>query len=127
MGRRQRRRERGEKQPVSTTDYVDDEGNVLTLRDRVSDATLRALQGDPSGATLRGEREGRTAAASTEDLWARRGEFLFERLAVSWTIAGLPLTKQKELLGRYRMASSAERDWVRARIEEHLGRLGARR
>ncbi len=109
VGRRQRRRERGEKQPVATTDYVDDEGNVLTLRDGLSEATLREL-----------DREGRTAAASTEDLWARRGEFLFERLAVSWTIAGLPLTKQKELLGRYRMASSDERRWLRETLTEHL-------
>jgi hypothetical protein len=114
VGRRHRRRERGAKQPVDTTDYVDGEGNVLTLRNRLSAATLQEL-----------EREGRAAAASTEDLWARRGEFLFERLAVSWTIAGLPLTKQKELLGRYRMATSTERGWVRARIEEHLERIGA--
>ena len=96
------------------TDYVDNEGNVLTLRDRLSEATLRELHS-----------EGRTAAASTEDLWERRGEFLFERLTVSWTIAGLPLTKQKDLLGRYRMATSAEREWVRGRIEEHLERMGA--
>ena len=112
MGRRQRRRERGAKEPVATTNYVDAEGNVLTLRDRISDATLREL-----------EREGRTAAASTDDLWARRGEFLFERLVVSWTIAGLPLTKQKELLGRYRMAGAEERDWVRTQIQQHLERI----
>jgi hypothetical protein len=115
MGRRQRKRQRAEggaPQP-SSTDYADAEGNVLTLRDRISDATLREL-----------EREGRTAAASSDDLWARRGEFLFERLAVSWTISGLPLTSQKELLGRYRMASAAERDWVRGQVEEHLDRLG---
>jgi hypothetical protein len=108
VGRRQRRA----KEPVETTDYADAEGNVLTLRNRLSGATLREL-----------EREGRPAAASTEDLWARRGEFLFERLAVSWTIAGLPITRQKELVGRYRMATSAERDWVRGRIEEHLERI----
>ena len=115
MGRRQRkRRAEAEKEPGGATDYADEEGNVLTLRDRISDATLREL-----------EREGLTAAASSEDVWARRGEFLFERLAVSWTVAGLPLTGQKEPLGRYRMATRAERDWVRARLEEHLERLGA--
>jgi hypothetical protein len=110
VGRRGRRREReaGAK-PAAATDYTDPEGNVLTLRDRISDATLREL-----------EREGRTPAASQEDLSARRDEFLFERLAVSWTIAGLPLTGQRELLGRFRMASPEERAWVRARIEEHL-------
>jgi hypothetical protein len=117
MGRRQRRRARDTgTEPAATTDYTDAEGNVLTLRDRISGKTLAEV-----------EREGRTAAASSDDLWARRGEFLFERLAVSWTIAGLPITKQKELLGRYRMATSDERAWVRARIEEHLERLGVTR
>jgi hypothetical protein len=48
---------------------------------------------------------------------------LFERLVVSWTIAGLPLTGQKELLGRYRMADSDTRRWVRERLEEHFRRL----
>jgi DNA-binding transcriptional MerR regulator len=47
-------------------------------------------------------------------------EFLFERLAVRWTIAGLPLEGQKELLGRYRLASSGERQQVRAALAEHL-------
>ena len=115
MGRKRRKRQRegAGARPAAGTDYEDAQGNVLTLRDHISDATLQEL-----------ERQGATAATSAEDRWARRGEFLFERLAVSWTIAGLPLTGQKELLGRYRMASAAERDWVRGRIEEHLERLG---
>ena len=37
-----------------------------------------------------------------------------------WEIAGLPLDKQKELLGRYRMASADERRWVRETLDEHL-------
>jgi len=45
---------------------------------------------------------------------------LFERLAVSWEIAGLPLESQKELLGRYRMATTDERRWVRETLTEHL-------
>jgi hypothetical protein len=47
-------------------------------------------------------------------------ELLFERLAVSWEIAGLPIESQKELLGRYRMASADERRWVRETLTEHL-------
>ena len=109
MGRRQRRRQKGGDEQVAATDYTDPEGNVLTLRDRISEATVREL-----------EREGRTAAASTEDLWARRGEFLFERLAVSWTIAGLPLEGQRELLGRYRMADAGTRTWLRETLERHV-------
>ena len=37
-----------------------------------------------------------------------------------WEIAGLPLEGQKELLGRYRMASSEERRRVREALVEHL-------
>ena len=85
-------------EPGATSDYRDDEGNVLTLRDELSAGTLRQL------AELDAQ-----PAASAEDRWQRRVEFLFERLAVRWEIAGLPLEGQKELLGRYRMASAEER------------------
>ena len=109
MGRRSRRRAQGPGVPASTTDYRDPEGNVLTLRDALSDGTLRQLEQLDS-----------KPAASAEDRWERRAELLFERLAVRWEIAGLPLDKQKELLGRYRMASADERRWVRATLGEHL-------
>ena len=55
-----------------------------------------------------------------EDAWQRAIELLFERLAVSWTIAGLEITRQKELLGRYRMASADERRFVRDSLREHV-------
>jgi hypothetical protein len=111
MGKRSRRRERAEADaaPPSTTDYVDPEGNVLTLRDTLSPGTLKKIRQLDS-----------TPAASAEDRWQRRGELLFERLAVRWTIAGLPLERQKELLGRYRMGSADERRWIRDAIERHL-------
>ena len=113
MGRRQRRRrDRGEpggEPEVGASDYADPEGNVLTLRDRLSAGTLRKLAALDS-------RPGATA----DDRWQRREEMLFERLAVSWTIAGLPLTGQRELLGRYRMADSETRAWVRRTIDAHL-------
>jgi hypothetical protein len=109
VGRRSRRRGQQEAAPASTTDYRDAEGNVLTLRDSLSAGTLRQLD----------ELESKPAA-SADDRWQRRLELLFERLAVSWEIAGLPLESQKELLGRYRMASDAERRWVRETLAEHL-------
>jgi hypothetical protein len=113
MGKRSRRRAKsGAAQPdvaTSTTDYADDEGNVLTLRDELSPGTLRKLNDLDA-----------KPAASAEDRSARRAEFLFERLAVRWEIAGLPLEGQKELLGRYRLASSNERQQVRRTIAEHL-------
>ena len=49
-------------------------------------------------------------------------ELLFERLAVRWEIAGLPLTDQRMLLGRYRMADPETRDWVRRTLTEHIER-----
>ena len=92
MGRRSRRRDRsrGPAAPRATTDYTDAEGNVLTLRDELSAGTwakLDALEAKP--------------AASAEDRWQRRGEFLFERLAVRWEVSGLPLEGQRELLDEH--------------------------
>jgi hypothetical protein len=109
VGRRSRRRQQDLKQPVATSDYPDVEGNVLTLRDSLSAGTLRELE------KLRA-----SPAASQEDKWQRRGELLFERLAVGWTISGLPLEGQKELLGRFRMADADTRRWVRDTLERHL-------
>ena len=114
MGRRQRRRERAAdpsaaRTPAATSDYTDVDGNVLTLRDELTPGTLakvKALDTKP--------------AASAEDRWQRRTELLFERLAVRWEIAGLPLEGQKELLGRYRMADADTRRWVRETLERHL-------
>jgi hypothetical protein len=111
MGRRGRRRKReaGAARSAATTDYPDEEGNVLTLRDELSAGTLRGLG-----------RLDAKPAASGEDRWQRRVEYLFERLAVCWTIGGLPLEGQKELLGRYRMASAEERSAIRGAVAEHL-------
>ena len=39
---------------------------------------------------------------------------------MSWEIAGLPLDSQKELVGRYRMASPDERRWVRETLTQHI-------
>ena len=55
-----------------------------------------------------------------EDAWQRATELLFEFLAVSWTISGLEITRQKELLGRYRMATADERQFVRDALREHV-------
>ena len=63
-----------------------------------------------------------TAATTQDDAWRRRSELLFERLVVSWEIAGLPLDDQKMLLGRYRMADPATQQWVRETIDQHLRR-----
>ena len=109
MGRRSRRREGQDSAPRSTTEYRDADGNALTLRDSLSAGTLHQL-----------EQLDAKPAASADDRWQRRVELLFERLAVSWEIAGLPLESQKELLGRYRMASADERRWVRETLAEHL-------
>jgi hypothetical protein len=112
MGKRQRRRSKAAAPPPAATfDYPDAEGNVLTLRESVSAGTAAKLR-EPAGG----------AAASAEDRWQRRTELLFERFAVGWTIAGLPLTGQRELLGRYRMADPDTRRWVRDTLDEHIRR-----
>ena len=110
MGRRSRRRKQeGGQEPVATSDYTADDGSVLTLRDQLSAGTVKKLA----------DLDARPAA-DAEDRWQRRVEYLFERLAVRWEIAGLPLEGQKELLGRYRMASAEERSSVRQALDQHL-------
>ncbi len=106
-----RKKGRPPREKAATVDYTDAEGNVLSLRETLSAGTIAKL-GEPPA----------TAAASQEDAWRRREEALFERLAVSWEIAGLPLTDQKMLLGRYRMAGSDTQAWVRRTIAAHLER-----
>ena len=106
-----KRKQRRPRQKPATVDYKDAEGNTLTLRQSLSAATIAKLAEGPA-----------TAATSQEDAWRRRSELLFERLAVRWEIAGLPLTEQKLLLGRYRMADAATQQWVRETIAEHLER-----
>lgn len=61
-----------------------------------------------------------SAAATAEDLWQRRVEFLFERLAMRWTVAGVEWTGQKDLLQRFRVASQDERRAVRDALREHV-------
>jgi hypothetical protein len=105
VGRRNRQRE---KLAAPTSVYHDADGNALELRGALSPASRRDY-----AQTLGG-------GFHQEDAWQRASEFLFERLAVSWTIAGLQMTRQKELLGRYRLASAAERQFVRDALREHL-------
>ena len=108
MGRRSRRRRGAAAAPVETTEVPVGDG-VITLRDELSEGTLRKLA----------DLDAR-AATSAEDRWQRRVEFLFERFVVRWEIAGLPLEGQGELLGRFRLAGSDERREVTQVLEEHL-------
>ncbi len=108
MGRRHRQRQRT-KRAAPGSEYPDGEGNVLRLRGSLTAAARREYADVIAGGLHR------------EDARQRGAELLFERLAVSWTIAGLEIHKQKELLGRYRMASAQERGFVHASLREHLG------
>ncbi len=58
-------------------------------------------------------------ALSREDAEQRALELLFEHLAVRWVVAGVPTEGQRELLGRLRLASPDERQWVRQTLREH--------
>jgi len=107
--RKKKGKQRQAKREAPTAEYTDAEGNVLTLRTELSPGTIRKVGEAPA-----------SAAASQDDAWRRRSELLFERLAVKWEIAGLPLDDQKMLLGRYRMADAESQRWVRETIESHL-------
>ena len=105
MGRRQRQRQ---KLAAPTTEYRDSDGNILVLRGSLTPGARREYN------------EILTGGLQREDAWQRATELLFERLATKWTIAGLEISRQKELLGRYRMATTAERQFVRDTIRQHV-------
>ena len=111
MGRRSRQRSRAvgpDSAPaLAPSEYRDPEGNVLVLRGSLSPSSRRRYAD-----TL-------AAGLSRDDARQRAIELLFEQLAVSWTIAGLELDRQKELLGRYRMASESERAFVLQSLRRH--------
>jgi hypothetical protein len=104
VGRRSRQR----KPSAPVSEYRDADGNPLMLRGSLKPGARREYAAVLSG------------GLDQEDAWQRATELLFERLAVSWTVAGLTMTGQKELLGRYRMATAAERQFVRDALREHL-------
>jgi hypothetical protein len=106
MGRRHRQRE---KLSAPTSEYRDASGSVLALRGSMTPATRREYAAVLAGSPL-----------DREDAWQRGVEFLFERLAVEWEIAGVVTSRQKELLARLRVASAEERRSVRDALREHL-------
>jgi hypothetical protein len=101
---------RRDKLKAPTSEYRSDDGDVLVLRGSMTPGTRREYADALGGSPL-----------SQEDAWHRAVEFLFERLAVSWGVGGVdPITRQKELLARFRMASQTERRWIRDVLRKHL-------
>jgi hypothetical protein len=93
-----------------TSEYRSPDGDVLVLRGSMTPGTRQEYAATRGGSPL-----------SQEDAWHRAVEFLFERLATGWAVAGTdPITRQKDLLARFRMASQAERAWIRDVLREHL-------
>jgi hypothetical protein len=109
MGRRARTRGKAEKLRAPESEYRDPDGNTLVLRGSMSPLTRHRYAG-----ILHDQ------SRITDDSWQRAVEFLFERLAVRWVVHDVPTEGQKELLARYRMASSDERRQVRDALRAHL-------
>jgi hypothetical protein len=115
MGSRQRRRARSGDPGAAalarapSSEYRDEYGNALVLRGSLTAPARREYT------------EIVRAGLDREDAWQRAVELLFERLAVSWTISGLEISRQQELLGRYRMATGDERQFVRDSLRAHVG------
>lgn len=109
MAKKRKPKKRAPREKPSTSEYTDSEGNVLELRDSLSPGSIAKIGEQISN-----------QAYSVDDIWQRRTELIFERLAVSWEISGLPLDDQKMLLGRYRMADPETRRWVRETIDQHV-------
>src|ERR1017187_6472665 len=95
-----------------SSDYTDAHGNVLTLRGSLTPGSR--MQYAQTLASTHGR-----ASDTQEDAWQRAVELLFERLAVRWVVAGVPIGRQRELLMRFRAADAGERAWVRGALREH--------
>ena len=109
MGKRSRARGRAEKLQAPTSEYRSPDGAaVLTLRGAMTPKTRQEYAAVLAGHPL-----------SQEDAWQRAVEFLFERLAVRWEIAGVPTEGQKALLMRFRVATQDERRFVRDALRAH--------
>jgi hypothetical protein len=102
-----RRNRQRTKLAAPVTAYTDHDGNVLELRGSLTPASRRAYYDELA------------AGLNRDDARERAIELLFERLAASWTIAGLEIKRQNELLGRYRMASAGEREFVLQSLRAH--------
>jgi hypothetical protein len=106
MGRRNRQRDRIK---APTSSYEGADGASLELRGAMTPATRREY-----AAVLH------DVSRTTDDSWQRAVEFLFERLAVRWTVHDVPTEGQRELLARYRVASQDERRFVRDTLRTHV-------
>jgi hypothetical protein len=101
---------RRNKLKAPTTEYRSPAGDVLVLRGSMTPGTRQEYASALGGSPL-----------SQEDAWQRAVEFLFERLAVRWDAGGAePITRQEELLARYRFATQDERRWIRDVLREHV-------
>ncbi len=109
MGRRGRRQG---KLTAPSSDYADEQGNTLTLRGSLTPGARAEYAQALTGI-------GGRASSTREDAWQRAVELLFERLALRWVIAGVPVEGQRELLARFRVASPHERAAVRQALREH--------
>ena len=118
MGKRSRARGRAASLAAPTSEYRSETGDVLVLRGALTPKTRQEYAATFAGNLL-----------SQEDAWQRAVEFLFERLAVRWEIAGVPTEGQKALLMRLRVATQDERrfvrDTLRAHATEHFRELQA--
>jgi hypothetical protein len=115
--KRARRRGHGQdgapaKLSAPTSDYRDEQGNVLTLRGSLTAGARREYAQTLGGAGAR-------AAATQQDIAQRAFELLFERLAVRWEISGAAIERQRELLARLRAADQGDRAFVRGALREH--------
>jgi hypothetical protein len=105
VGKRARRRGQAAVPIAPESEYRRGGDDVLVLRGALSPASRREY------ADLAGR--------VREDRFHRQVEFLFERLAARWEVAGVEYGP-KEVLPRLRMASEDERAWVRDALREHV-------
>lgn len=109
MGRRSRRRKSPTAPQPPLVEHASPTGEqVLALRCVLTPKTRAAYADVLAGSPL-----------SQDDAWQRAVEFLFERLAVRWTISDVATEGPRDLLLRLRAATPDERRFVREALRAH--------
>lgn len=103
----------GKKPPVPTVTVTSPDGDQTLVLSCVLSAGSRTRVAEMGNAA------NANAASTVEDVRQNVIGFLFGALVREWRIHGAPITKQRALAERFRMASTAERAFVVDAMRAH--------
>ena len=107
MAKKGRRRERIR---APESEYRDEHGSLLVLRGALTPATRRSTPRSRAATSSRARTPGSAPSSSCSSASRCAGR----------SPGTEPITRQKELLARFRFASAEERRWIRETLRAHL-------